>query len=313
MSILISGSLAFDRIMNFPGLYKDNFVAEKLHNINVSFLIDDLKEHFGGTAGNISYNLAMLGMTPTIIAKAGTDFGVYKDWLDSKGVDTSQIQYSTELKTGVGTVMTDQANNQIWSFYAGAMGEPYQVNPGQIEGAQLAIISPSNPEEMIQLPEIYREAGIPFIFDPSQQLPRLTGDDLKQCLTGSYALTCNDYELSIIKKRTNLFEDELLQLTQMLVVTLGEQGCEIRLREGQKVTVPAAPVSEVKDPTGAGDAFRAGLIYGVVKQWDLKTIAQFAGVVAAYAVEHHGTQAHAFSFQDVATRYESVFGPMPQQ
>ena len=304
MSIVIAGSLATDKVMKFNGLFQENFVASKLDAISVSFLVDSLEESYGGTAGNIAFNLGMLGITTKLFAAAGNDFVQYAAWLEKHGVDVSTVQIDPELRTAFFNVLTDNANNQIGSFYPGAMSNQYTVDPKDLKGVTLALIAATNPDDMRTLPGVFRDANIPFIFDPSQQIPMLSKEDLINGFTGSYAICCNDYELSMIKQRTNLTDLDILDLTTNLVITQGEEGSMIKTKEGD-IHAKALPAREVVDPTGAGDAYRAGLIYGFVNEWDLKETAQFASAVAVHAVEYRGPQEHSFTIEDVMKRVEA--------
>ena len=306
MKILVSGSLAYDRIMNFPGIFSDHVLPDKIHSLNVSFLVEDLNESFGGNAGNIAYNLALLGETPAPVARAGKDFAQYEKWLESVGVDTNLIEKDTELQTAFASILTDSKDNQITAFFPGAMKKPYTVTDATWSDAGIGIVSPGNPDDMRAFPKLFRERHIPYLYDPGQQIPALSGDDLKSGIEKSGALVSNDYELAMIVKKTGWNENILLDHTDMLVTTLGEQGSRIRTKIKTIEIPPAHPVSSL-DPTGAGDAYRAGLLYGFLREWPLEVAGRFAGVVACYTVETHGTQTHRFTFDEVRLRYEENF------
>jgi adenosine kinase len=306
MRFLISGSLAYDRIMNFDGVFSDHVLPEKTHTLNVSFLVKDLKESFGGNAGNIAYNLALLGENASPIATAGKDFGPYKDWLQASGVDTSLIKIDTELPTAFASIITDSKDNQITAFYPGAMSKSYALSDEVWKDEIIGIVSPGNPDDMRRVPQAFREKGITFMYDPGQQIPALSADDLKQGMEKAGAVISNDYELAMIMKKTGWNENQILQHAEILVTTLGEKGSRIRTpRETIEIT-PAQP-KNTSDPTGAGDAYRAGLMYGFLKQWPLKISGQFASVVACYTIETYGTQTHTFTFDDARLRYEDAY------
>ena len=305
MNILISGSLAYDKIMNFPGYFRDSFLADKIHNINVSFMVEGLKESFGGIAGNIAYNLALLKERPTILATAGNDFSKYKDWLSSSGVDVSKIKIINNEVTAFANIMTDKSDNQITAFYPGAMkyGCGDAIN---LVSTSIAIISPGNIDDMLNLTKLYVREKISYIFDPSQQIPALSVDALRYGIKGAKIFISNDYELSLVMKKTGWSEDEIKDKVEILVTTLGEKGSVIKTKN-KIYNIPPAQVKNIVDPTGAGDAYRAGFIKGFIENWSFEKIGRFAGVVAAHAIEKHGTQAHQFNLELIKNRYEENF------
>jgi adenosine kinase len=307
MKILVSGSLAFDKIMTYSGRFSDHVIPDKVHTLSVSFVTDNLSEHFGGTAGNISYNLALLGEHPEILSSAGNDFGPYREWLEHVGVDLSLVRIVPDKPTAFVTVMTDRYDNQISALYIGTMAESCEVDSSKLLPDSLAIVSPGNAEDMRNLPELYRKKGIPFIFDPGQQVPSLSGDDLKKGITGAKVLTLNDYELGLVLEKTGWSEEDILKHAEILVVTLGEKGSRIRTDE-KTFDIPPAAVEKVSDPTGAGDAYRAGFIKGLIADWPLEVVGKFASIIAAYAVEVSGPQGHKFTFHEARARYASNFG-----
>ncbi|MFP4392722.1 MAG: carbohydrate kinase family protein [Desulfohalobiaceae bacterium] len=311
MHIYVSGSLAYDRIMNFPDKFSNHILPDKIHILNVCFLVQDLEEKFGGTAGNIAYTLSLLQEKPVLISQAGSDFQRYQDWLQKHGISLHGVRSLQEVPTASAYITTDQADNQITAFNPGAMSYPtngsfkdFQANDS------LAIVSPGNLEDMQQFPNIYRDIGLPFILDPGQNIPAFSGEQLKAMLKGSRALIVNDYELSMVMEATGLDKTGLLQLTQAIITTLGEEGSLI-LEAKQKVQkIPAAQVREPVDPTGAGDAYRAGLIKGLALDLDLAGAAKIASVSACYAVEHKGTQEHRFTPEEFWNRYQENFGEL---
>lgn len=305
--ILVSGLLAYDKIMDFPGKFSDHILPDKIHNLNVSFVTDDLSEHFGGCAGNIAYSLALLGEKPVILSAAGRDFGNYKEHLDKLGLDLSFIKIIPFKLTSTATIMTDKSDNQIAAVYLGTMAYSSEFSEKDISKVSFAIVAPGNVPDMQRLPELYRKNNIPFIFDPGQEIPLLSSDDLKNGMRGAKALISNDYELSLILEKTGMNEKDILKETEMLVTTLGENGSRIRTND-LIYEIPPAKVNEINDPTGAGDAYRAGFIKGLLLGWPLDTVGKFAGVVATYAIEKYGPQSHQFTLKEVKERYVQNFG-----
>jgi len=305
--ILISGSLAYDKIMNFPGYFRDSFVADKIHNINVSFLVEGLKESFGGTAGNIAYNLALLNEKPTILAAAGNDFGKYKNWLSSNNIDVSKIKIINNELTAFANIMTDNGDNQIAAFYPGAMKYTTEdATRDAIKNTRIAIISPGNMDDMLNLTKLYAQEKIPYIFDPGQQIPALSADALRNGIKGAKIFISNDYELNLVIKKTGLSKDEIQNNVEIFITTLGEKGSSIKTND-KIYNIPPTKIERVIDPTGAGDAYRAGFIKGLIEDWPLEKTGHFAGVVASYAIEKQGTQEHKFTIQDIQKRYENNF------
>ncbi|HAY23269.1 carbohydrate kinase family protein [Desulfobacca acetoxidans] len=308
MEIFISGSLAYDRIMDFPGKFADHILPDKIHILNVCFMVNGLTEKFGGTAGNIAYSLALLEERPLVLASAGKDFGSYEEWLEKHNLPLIGIRIIPEEFTASAYITTDQSDNQITGFNPGAMKyrSLFQFD-GIDPGKAIAIIAPGNLEDMLGYSQIYREKQIPYIFDPGQSIPAWQEDRLVEMLTGSNLTITNDYELEMIINKTGLSKTELLQRTGALITTLGEQGSVI-LSGKEEVRIPAVPASQALDPTGAGDGYRAGLIKGLVMGFGLQTAAQIGAVCATYAVECHGTQEHYFTPEEFWERYRTQFG-----
>jgi adenosine kinase len=295
MEIFVSGSLAYDRIMDFPGRFSDHILPDKIHILNVCFTVNGLKEKFGGTAGNIAYSLALLGEQPKILATAGKDFGRYETWLREHRLSLQGIRCVSEELTAGAYITTDQADNQITGFNPGAMKYPSLFKFDGVDPQRaLAIVAPGNLEDMSTYAHIYKEKNIPYIFDPGQNIPEFSGDRLLEMITGSSVLISNDYELEMIMRATGFDKDQLLGHAESIITTLGENGSVIRTR-GQEVKILAARASQVMDPTGAGDAYRAGVIKGLVLRRSMLDAARIGAVCASYAVEHHGTQEHRFS------------------
>ena len=308
--ILLSGSLAYDRIMVYPGYFKDNFLPDKLHAINVSFYIPRQVEHYGGTAGNIAYNLALLGERPEPIASVGKDFLKYKAYLDEKGVNTALIQIQSDLPTACAYIITDQADNQISAYYPGASSAPYlhKSIPNELE--TMGVVSAGCLDDIRTLPGLFRERGTPFLFDPGQSLSALTGEDIMNGIDGAEAVFANDYEFQLICSKTGCSETDIVQKANVLVVTLGGEGSRVVTREGE-LRVPVVPAETVKDPTGAGDAYRAGYIKGLLSGKEPSDCARLGSAVAVYAVEAEGTQEHTFTLEDVSRRYVTTYGTDP--
>jgi adenosine kinase len=293
--------------MDFPDTFSNHLLPDKLHILNVCFLVNGLEEKFGGTAGNIAYSLALLGEKATVLAAVGNDFDRYEQWLVDKGISMEGIKLVSDTPTASAYITTDQADNQITAFNPGAMG---YATAGDFTAfstnESLAIVSPGNLEDMQEYPRKYREMGIPFIFDPGQNIPAFSGEQLKEMITGSKVLIANDYELTLISKATGLSKDDLLDLTETVVTTLGERGSRIS-RDGKDIEVPAVPVDKPVDPTGAGDAFRSGFIKGLRLGRSIEEAAQMGATCASFCVEHHGTQAHTFSQDDFWQRHQRHF------
>ncbi len=307
MKIFASGSLAYDRIMDFPGKFEDHILPEKIHILNVCFMVNGLTEKFGGTAGNIAYSLSLLGEKPLILATAGKDFDTYETWLHQHNLPLSGIRKIPEEFTAGAYITTDKADNQITGFNPGAMKYPSLYKFDEVDWKEaIAIIAPGNIEDMINYGRIYKEYRIPYIFDPGQSITALSGEQMTEIITDSEMLISNDYELEMIKKATELENSDLLKITKSIITTLGENGSIVYLQD-QETKIPSAKALVVSDPTGAGDAFRAGMIKGMVTGKDLITSAKMGAVCASFSVEHHGTQEHKFTQEDFWNRYKANF------
>jgi adenosine kinase len=306
MRTLVSGSLAYDRIMNFPGLFGEYVIPGREHEINVSFVVENMNESFGGTAGNIAYTLALLGVEASIVARAGNDFGPYRAWLTEHGVDTGLVEVDDGKRTAFATVMTDRKDNQISAFYPGADGSPHALPERVFEGARFALVAPGNVDDMRRMPKYLRANKIPFVYDPGQRIPTLSSADLQNGMEGSKALVANDYEMAMIREKTGLDEEGILEKTETVVTTLGEKGSRIRTRK-DVIEVPSAKPRTITDPTGAGDAYRAGFVYALMNDMPLPIAGKLASVIACYTVELPGTQTHSFTKIDVAKRYRENY------
>lgn len=306
MRILVSGSLAYDRILNFDGKFADHILPEKIHDLNISFFAPEMQESLGGTAGNIAYSLALLGELPVIAANAGSDFGDYEKWLKTNAIPTDSIHRIHGVKTAVATILTDNANNQLAAFYPGAMAEPYGK---ELSDADFAIVTAGNPDDMRNIPQKLKAQGVKYIYDPAQGIPILSADDLKNGIDGAEVLISNDYELSLIKDKTGWNESDILARVQVLVTTFGAKGSRLQTKD-EMIEVPAAKPENAGDPTGAGDAYRAGFISAFTKKLPLRTCGQLGALVACYTVERHGTQTHAFTFEELEKRYGENFNEL---
>lgn len=311
MRILVSGSLAYDRIMDFPGRFADHILPDKIHVLNVCFMVNGLTERFGGTAGNIAYNLHLLGEQPLILATAGRDFGPYEEWLRRLGLPLDGIRLIPEEFTASAYITTDLSDNQITGFNPGAMKHPSGFALDGLDPRRaLAIIAPGNLEDMLIYSRLYKERQVPYIFDPGQSIPAWGGEELREMATGAWALIVNDYELELFQQKTGLTTSRLLELTPTLIVTQGDQGSQV-FGGGERHQIPAVPPRQVVDPTGAGDAYRAGLIKGLILGFLWPEAARLGAAVASFAVEKAGTQEHRFTLAEVAERYVQVFGAPP--
>ena len=308
--LIVTGSIAYDYLMSFPGKFTEHFLPEHMQRVSLSFLVDSMDKRRGGCAPNIAYTLALLGERPYLMAAAGQDFGEYRQWLDAAGVDTSLVQQVPDKFTASFFCSTDTENNQIASFYTGAMADAATLSFRTIEGPSLVIISPNDPAAMVQYAEECRTLKIPYIFDPGQQCARMSGYELQEGLVGARILICNDYEFELIRQKTAMGETEVLAVTDALIVTRGEEGCSI-YQGGSRVDVKAVPSHSIVDPTGVGDAFRGGLLKGLAADAPYQTCAQLGSVAATYALEHLGGQSHAFTHGEFKARYEEHFGPFP--
>ena len=307
MRVIVVGSLAYDRIMNFPGLFKDHILPNKIHVLNVSFTLSKFQEEFGGCAGNIAYNLALLGERPVIFSSAGKDFGKYREWLKSKKVDVSHIKIINRELTATAHIITDQSDNQITGFYPGAMKYPANPIPKNWKNkSAIGIVAPGNLEDMVRFPQLFRQYKIPFIFDPSMSIPRLSKKDLLTGINGATVLIGNDYEMSLFKKKTGLNKRAVLQKVPLVITTKGPEGAVIDTAV-QRFIIPPAKSNDQSDPTGAGDAFRAGLIKGLINEYPLEKTGKLAATVAVYTVEKYGTQTHRFNWDSVKKRYNKNF------
>ncbi len=307
MAALICGSLAYDTIMVFHDKFKHHILPDQVHILNVSFLVPDLRREFGGCAGNIAYNLKLLGGTALPMATVGTDFAPYAAWMDSYQISRDYIKIIENSYTAQAFITTDMDDNQITAFHPGAMNFSHKNNISQAQGVQLGIVSPDGRDGMLQHAQQFAEAGIPFIFDPGQGMPMFNGDDLKQFVEKATWATFNDYEWQLMHERTGMTVEQVANQLKGLIITKGAEGAMIY--SGDKTyQIPAAKPHAVKDPTGCGDAFRGGLLYGLMNGIDWETTGRIASLMGAMKIEQNGTQNHFFSLDEFKQRFDENFG-----
>lgn len=309
MSIILTGSIAYDYLMKFPGYFKDHILPEHLDNISLSFLVDEMVKQPGGVAANIAYNLGLLCESPRLVGTAGIDFSEYRLMLEDAGVDTSGVKIIPDKFTASFFANTDLSNAQIANFYAGAMADAAQISLKDLNltADDLVVISPNSPEAMVKYPLECKELGTPYIFDPSQQLIRMSEEDIKTGLIGAKALFVNEYEFELLQKRSKLSAEEILAPLDFAVVTLGKEGSRVIEKGVVKGEVPAFPPRQIKDPTGVGDAYRAGFLKGYLHGLDLLLCAEMGALAATYCLEEVGTQAQCYMMADFVTRFRTVF------
>lgn len=311
MEILVSGSLAYDRIMDFPGRFADHIMPDKIHMLNVSFTVNGVTEKFGGTAGNIAYALSLLGGKPRILATIGRDYHPYFQWLERLGIPTEDIRIVAEEPSASAYITTDLADNQITGFNPGAMKYPSCFDFSKINPAEcIAIVAPGNLQDMAEYTRRNGELDIFSIFDPGQSLPVWDGPDLARCISQSKMLISNDYELELIKQKTDLTGGQLLEMVDTIVTTKAEHGSEV-ITKNRSVRIPVIPTTNVVDPTGAGDAFRGGLLMGLVWGYPVERAAMLGTVCGHYAIQSRGTQEYHFTLGEFTAKLEQYFGPGP--
>lgn len=304
MPILVSGSLAYDYIMNFPDSFKNHIMPDKIHILNVCFVVDKLEKSWGGTAGNIAFTMKMLGADPLIVSAIGRDANEYLEHFKKQGISTEYILQSTNKLTASAYITTDMDDNQVTAFYNGPLGEVAAI-PNK--SAAIAIISPTDKTAMLKHLHECHERGIPAMFDPGQQITAFSDVELRSAIAKSAFLIGNDYEIKLIQDKTGWNARDILKETKVLITTLGEKGSIITTQDGEMIEIAPCPPRSVDDPTGAGDAYRAGFLVGYEKGYDLKTCAQIGSVAASYAIETYGTQAHTFTKENFRERYEKVY------
>jgi adenosine kinase len=308
-NLIVTGSIAYDYLMTFPGAFTELLLPEHLSRLSLSFLVDEMEKRRGGCAPNIAYTLALLGERPRLMGTAGQDFDEYRRWLEAAGIDTSLVSEVQDKFTASFFCSTDKANNQIASFYTGAMADADTLSFRTVGPVDLVIISPNDPKAMVQYAEECRALQLRYIFDPGQQCARMEGDELKAGLVGANIVISNDYEFELIREKTGLDVDALLERSEAVIVTRGKDGSSIYTAD-DRLDIPAVPEHRVADPTGVGDAFRGGLMKGLAMGADWETCGRLGSVAATYALEHVGGQSHAYAIDEFRARYESHFGAL---
>lgn len=307
MNVIVTGSLGYDYIMDFPGRFADRIMPDKIHKLSLSFLVDKLNKNFGGTAGNIGYTLKLLGTEPHILAPAGNDFLPYKKFLTKNKISSEFIREYEDVVTGSYFVITDQDDNQIGSFYEGALKHNHKLSlRGVAAPITFVIISPTTPSAMKRFVKECRQLKYPYLYDPAFQIDNFSADELRDGITGAQILIGNDYEIALIEKKLQITHEKLITMVPIVVTTLGSKGSTIE--SGKKITIKAAKAQNTSDPTGAGDAYRAGFVAGYLRGFDLTTCGQMGSVAAAYTVEQYGTQTHHFTQKAFVSRYKKSFG-----
>jgi len=309
MAIVCTGSVAYDYLMKFPGYFKDHILSENLDTLSLSFLVESLTRVRGGIAPNIAFTLALLGeKRPIVFATVGEDFSDYRAWLDKNGVETNYIRTIEGEFTASFFANTDKANSQIASFYPGAMANAKDYSLKILDfKPDLVIISPNDPEAMIRYVEECIELDIPYLYDPSQQIVRMNGSDIRKGVESAFCLFVNEYEFQLLLKHTGLTHDEILKIVKFLVITQGSKGSTI-FADTQEIFVPVADVDCIVDPTGVGDAYRGGFLRGYSLGFDWETCGKMGAVAAAFCLEEKGTQSHHYSIQKFIDRYSTNFG-----
>jgi len=314
MRIIVTGSIAYDYIMSFPGDFSEHILPDKIDVLSVSFLVESLRRVPGGCAANIAFNLALLGERPTVMATVGADFAYDFERLRTHGVDVSLIRTVPDETTASFFVSTDQKNRQIASFYVGAMARAGDLSFDDLVTAniELAIVAPNAPDAMSKYVRECQRLGVPYIYDPSQQIVRLSPEALVEGIRGSRIFIANEYEFALIEEKTGLWVDDVLALTDVLIVTQGEQGSTIHTREAA-YTIPAVPPAAEVDPTGVGDAYRAGVMFGWLNRLPWPVAGRVGALAATYCLEVLGTQAHGYTPAAFMDRFARHFGPPPAE
>lgn len=307
MTALICGSMAFDTVMVFQGRFREHILPDRIHMLNVSFLAPSMRRNFGGCAGNIAYNLQLLGGAGLIMATVGHDFAPYAGWLVQRGIEQRHLRVIDHEFTAQAYITTDLDDNQITAFHPGAMTHSHLNRVGDASGVRLGIVSPDGRQGMLEHAAQFAAAGIPFIFDPGQGLPMFNGDELRALVNQATWVAVNDYEASLLSERTGWSAEQIGARVKALVVTRGAAGSWI-YAEGRRLEIPVAAPRQLADPTGCGDAYRAGLLYGLQRELDWETTGRIASLAGALKIEHYGTQQHGYSMAEFTTRFRESFG-----
>jgi adenosine kinase len=311
MTALICGSVAYDNIMVFEDSFKNHILPDKIHILNVSFLVPRLRREFGGCAANIAFNLKMLGADPLPMATVGQDFDPYKSWLDEWGIRQDHINVLDGVLTAQAFITTDLSSNQNIAFHPGAMNFSEKNKVADAKNVKIGMVSPDGRTGMIKHAEQFKKSKIPFIFDPGQGMPMFGGEDLRKFIEQATWVTVNDYEWELLKDRTGWTEKDITSRVDALIITLGGKGSEIHTKD-KTYTIPAATPKSVQDPTGCGDAYRAGLLYGLLHKLDWETTGRIASLMGSIKIEHQGPQNHKFSLEQFKKRYKAAFGQKMQ-
>ncbi len=313
MRIFVTGSIAFDYIMVFPGRFRDHILPDRMHVLSVSFLVDSLTRRRGGTGANIAYNLGLLGESPVLVGTVGEDFGDYRAWLESHGVDCHAVKIITGEHTASCFINTDLQDNQITAFYPGAMAQAATLSLAEagVTPSDLVVIAPNDPVAMNRYTAECIERRVPYLYDPSMQLPRLEPAELERGCRGAQILAGNDYEFGMMAEKLGCGETELRRIAPVTVMTRGEAGALITV-DGEEIEIPAARPVKVVDPTGAGDAFRSGFVLGMKKGLPWPVVGRLASLTAVYAIEQPGTQQHRYSIDQFLVRYQENFGTLSE-
>ncbi len=307
MSVLICGSLAYDTIMVFPERFKDHILPDKVHILNVSFIVPEMRRQFGGVAGNISYNLKLLGGDPYPMATVGDDFGPYMRRLESLDISTRYVRHLEGEFTPQAFITTDIDDNQITAFHPGAMQESYLNKVEDTEGMTLGIVAPDSRKAMLQHSRDFERLGIPHIFDPGQAMTLFDGDDLRTFIKQANWLVCNDYEFQLIQERTGLGQQQVAEQVDALIITRGGEGSSLITRDGEE-SIESVKATAIEDPTGCGDAYRSGLIYGLQNDLDLVTACRIGAVMGAIKIAVQGPQNHTPSLDEIVSTFKNTFG-----
>lgn len=307
MSVLICGSFAYDTIMVFRGHFKDHILPEQTHILNVSFLVPEMRREFGGCAGNIAYNLQLLETENYPMGTVGNDFAPYAKWLDQHRIHRDHVRIIDDVYTAQAYITTDQSDNQITAFHPGAMNYSHENKVTQAPGITLGLISPDGRQGMIEHAQQFAEAGIPFIFDPGQGLPMFNGDELNRFIAQATYLALNDYEAKLMQDRTGKTPAQIANTMAAVIVTRGSAGSLI-FTQNHCYEIPPAKAHIIKDPTGCGDAYRAGLLYGIINKLDWDITGRIAGLLGSIKIEHPGTQNHTFTMNELQQRFKAAYG-----
>ncbi len=311
MKLIVTGSIAFDYLMSFPGKFTEHFLPEHMRRLSLSFLVDSMDKRRGGCGPNIAYTIALLGERPYLMATAGQDFPDYRAWMDAVNIDTSLVKMIDGKFCASFFCSTDQHENQIASFYTGAMANAGELSMRTVPGIKdaMVIVAPNDPEGMVQYAEECATMGVKYIWDPGQQCARMEGAQLASGVTGAFMVIVNDYEMELVRQKTAMGEADILKHAPLLVITKGEKGCSIHTRDGVE-DVPAVAPDRIADPTGVGDAFRGGFMKGLAIGAPYGVCGRLGSVAATYALEHLGGTSHAYTWKEFTARYEQHFGKL---